>query len=57
MLDEVAVDRMCFACMLGGADGKTLLIVANQWTGAVDVTTPTGRIYTARVAVPRAGYP
>jgi sugar lactone lactonase YvrE len=57
VLDEVAVDRMCFACMLGGADGRTLFIVANQWTGAVDVATPTGRIYAARVAVPHAGFP
>ncbi len=57
VLDEVKVDRMCFACMLGGADGKTLFIVANQWNGAIDTTTPTGRIYSARVSVPRAGFP
>lgn len=57
VLDEVKVDRMCFACMLGGADGKTLFIVANEWNGAIDTTNPTGRIYSARVAVPHAGFP
>lgn len=57
VLDEVVVDRMCFACMLGGEDGKTLFIVANEWTGSIDVTNPTGRVYAARVAVPHAGFP
>ncbi len=57
VLDEVVVDRMCFAVMLGGTDGKTLYIVANEWTGSINVETPTGRIYSARVDVPHAGYP
>ena len=57
VLDEVKVDRMCFACMLGGEDGKTLFIVANEWSGSIDVTTPTGRVYAARVSVPHAGFP
>jgi sugar lactone lactonase YvrE len=57
ILDEVVVDRMCFAVMLGGSDGKTLYIVANEWTGSINVETPTGRIYSARVDVPHAGYP
>src|SRR6478672_9438431 len=33
VLDTVAVDRGCFACMLGGADGSTLYIVANRYSG------------------------
>lgn len=57
VLDEVVVDRMCFAVMLGGRDGKTLYIVANEWTGSINVENPTGRIYSARVDVPHAGYP
>lgn len=57
VLDEVSVDRMCFACMLGGADGKTLFIVANQWNGSIDAANPSGRIYGARVSVPHAGFP
>jgi sugar lactone lactonase YvrE len=27
------VDRGCFACMLGGEDGRTLFIAAAQWRG------------------------
>ncbi|HEV7277973.1 MAG TPA: SMP-30/gluconolactonase/LRE family protein [Devosiaceae bacterium] len=59
VLDEVRVDRMCFSCMLGGADGRTLFIVANDWTGEVAGPggEPTGRIYAAEVEVPHAGYP
>jgi sugar lactone lactonase YvrE len=33
VLDTVAVDRGCFACMLGGEDGRTLFIAAAQWRG------------------------
>jgi sugar lactone lactonase YvrE len=33
VLDSVAVDRGCFACMLGGEDGRTLFIAAAQWRG------------------------
>jgi sugar lactone lactonase YvrE len=31
--DTVCVDRGCFACMLGGDDGRTLFIAAAQWHG------------------------
>jgi sugar lactone lactonase YvrE len=59
VLYEVGVDRMCFACMLGGADGKTLFIVANEWSGEVAESggKSSGRIYAARVDVPHAGWP
>ena len=33
MLQSVDVDRGCFACMLGGPDGKTLFIAAAEWRG------------------------
>jgi sugar lactone lactonase YvrE len=33
VLDGVDVDRGCFACMLGGDDGRTLFIAAAQWRG------------------------
>lgn len=29
----VAVDRGCFACMLGGDDGRTLFVAAAEWHG------------------------
>jgi sugar lactone lactonase YvrE len=54
VLDEIAVDRGCFSCMLGGEDGRTLFIVANQFgaAGASD-----GIVLTQRVDVPHAGRP
>jgi sugar lactone lactonase YvrE len=33
VLDTVTADRGCFACMLGGEDGRTLLIAAATWRG------------------------
>lgn len=57
VLDRIELDRMCFAVMLGGPDGRTLYMVANEWTGTVDVSKPTGRIFSARVDLPHAGYP
>jgi sugar lactone lactonase YvrE len=33
VLDTVQHDRGCFACMLGGPDGATLYIVAQEWNG------------------------
>lgn len=54
VLDTVNADRGCYACMLGGNDGRTLYIVANRSTGdgASD-----GIVLTQPVAVPRAGRP
>ena len=33
VLDTVDADRGCFACMLGGADGATLFVMAADWRG------------------------
>jgi sugar lactone lactonase YvrE len=33
VLDTVSADRGCFACMLGGEDGRTLFIAAAEWRG------------------------
>jgi sugar lactone lactonase YvrE len=33
VLSTVTADRGCFACMLGGEDGRTLFIGAAQWRG------------------------
>jgi len=54
VLDTVGADRGCFACMLGGDDGRTLYIVANHYssTGASD-----GVVLTHRVHAPHAGHP
>ena len=57
VLEEVPLDLMAFACMLGGADGRTLFITANEWTGKINTEHPSGKLYATRVAVPHAGYP
>jgi len=59
VLDTVAVDRGCFACMLGGPDGRTLFIVAADWRGPQGMTggEPTGLLLTARAPAPHAGRP
>jgi sugar lactone lactonase YvrE len=60
-LDRIELDRPCYACMLGGADGRTLFMVVAQWFGPdkIDelVEAKTGQVLTARVHVPRAGWP
>jgi sugar lactone lactonase YvrE len=33
VLDKVVTDRGCFACILGGEDGRTLFIAAAEWRG------------------------
>jgi len=61
VLDRIELDRPCYACMLGGDDGKTLFMVVAKWFGPdrIDelVQARTGQILTARVAVPHAGWP
>jgi len=54
VLDQVEADRSCFACMLGGDDGRTLYFVANHYSagGASD-----GVVLIQPVGVPRAGRP
>ena len=54
VLDTIGADRGCFACMLGGDDGRTLYIVANRYggSGASD-----GMVLTQRVDAPHAGRP
>ncbi|GLQ97800.1 SMP-30/gluconolactonase/LRE family protein [Dyella mobilis] len=61
VLQTVAVDRGCFACMLGGADGKTLFIVATEWRGMAQMAAVaaerTGRILTVLAPAAAAGFP
>jgi sugar lactone lactonase YvrE len=59
VLQTVNVDRGCFACALGGADRKTLFVVAAEWRGPSDMTGPvrTGQVLTAVAPAPGAGWP
>jgi sugar lactone lactonase YvrE len=53
VLQTVDADRGCFACTLGGADGRTLYIVTAQWPN--DFRTPTGQVLAVQLTVPSAG--
>jgi sugar lactone lactonase YvrE len=59
VLQTVEVDRGCFACMLGAADGSTLFIAAQQWNGPerVGAGPSTGQILAIEAPAPRAGHP
>ena len=59
VLATVDVDRGCFACMLGGADGRTLYIAASEWRGPTQVAAAagTGQVLTLRAPAAHAGRP
>jgi sugar lactone lactonase YvrE len=59
VLQTVEVDRGCFACMLGGADGRTLFIVAAEWRGPENMFDgpPSGQLLTVEAPAPHAGRP
>jgi sugar lactone lactonase YvrE len=61
VLDRIELDRPCYACMLGGEDGRTLFMVVAKWFGPdrMDelMRAKTGKVLTARVDVPHAGWP
>lgn len=62
VLDTVSADRGCFACMLGGEDGRTLFVGAAQWRG-MEVAMADGPGQTGQLLVapgrefPHAGRP
>ena len=59
VLQTVELDRGCFACMLGGIEGSTLFIAAQEWTGPEKIGTGprTGQIAAVGTPAPHAGYP
>lgn len=60
VLDEVQLDRGCFACALGGPERRTLYMVAADYSdpGALmSGRTRSGRIYALEVSSPGAGWP
>jgi sugar lactone lactonase YvrE len=59
VLRTIALDRGCFACMLGGADQRTLFLIANAWgdpDGMADGARK-GQVLTAPAPAPGAGWP
>ena len=59
VLETVALDRGGFACALGGAERKTLFIMAAQWYGFPRMAESfgTGQVLTLEVSTPAAGWP
>ena len=59
VLQTIDLDRGCFACILGGPDGKTLFIVAQEWSGMESTADGerTGQLLTAPAPAAGAGWP
>jgi sugar lactone lactonase YvrE len=66
VLERVQLDMPCFACMLGGEDGKTLFMLAADWRMSEDFDeniarltkgSRTGQLLTAPAPAPGAGWP
>ena len=59
VLRVVGLDRGGFACMLGGANGRTLFVLANAWggPGSTGGDARTGRVLAIEAPAPRAGRP
>ena len=59
VLQTIDLDRGCFACMLGGEDGKTLFLMANEWGGPANMAdvARTGQVLTAQAPAPGVGWP
>ena len=59
VLQTINLDRGGFACMLGGADRRTLFIVAAEWHGFEKMMDGmgTGQLLAVRVSTPGVGWP
>ena len=58
VLSAVELDRGCFACVLGGTDGRTLLMLAAVFDpAAMFGGARTGQVLTAEAPAPGAGWP
>jgi sugar lactone lactonase YvrE len=61
VLERIELDRACFACMLGGPEGKTLFLMTADWLGPERLgelfRSRTGQVQAVDVDVPHAGWP
>jgi len=59
VLATIDLDRGCFACALGGTNGTTLFMLAQEWNGPENMFTGprSGLVLTTEAPTPRAGWP
>lgn len=61
VLERIELDRACFACMLGGREGRTLFLMTAEWRGVERMgelfQSRTGQVQAVDVDVPHAGRP
>ncbi len=60
VLQTIDLDRGCFACALGGADRRTLFLLANELPDLADTAdggARTGQVLTAAAPAPGVGWP
>jgi sugar lactone lactonase YvrE len=57
VLQTLELDRGCFACMLGGADRRTLFLMAAEWPESWSGARRTGQVLTVQAPAPGAGWP
>jgi sugar lactone lactonase YvrE len=59
VLQTIDLDRGCFACMLGGADRRTLFMMAAEWRGMenMEFGARTGQVLIAEAPAPGVGWP
>jgi sugar lactone lactonase YvrE len=71
VLERIKLDRDCFACMLGGADRRTLFMMAAEWRNPESMTNGaenrqlmadilrarTGQVLTVQAPAPGVGWP
>jgi sugar lactone lactonase YvrE len=61
VLQTINLDRGCFACTLGGPDGRTLFLIAAEWRGMDKIPdvarARTGQVLVIEAPAPGVGWP
>jgi sugar lactone lactonase YvrE len=59
VLQTIDLDRGCFACAMGGGDGRTLFLTVNDWRGTASMAdgSRAGQVLSTGAPAPAAGWP
>jgi sugar lactone lactonase YvrE len=62
VVQRIELDKGCYACMLGGEDGRTLFMLVAEWWGVERMgelfrSSRTGEVLTTLAPAPHAGWP